>query len=298
MRTVGAASLVAFALVVAGTAGTAEASWYFRWECFDGACAGSGALSRSGIEGPYSDDDECWHARRRFGWELNTGGGAGHTGDCYSSDVAGGTDGGSSFTPARAAQLARLYVGAIYAPPWQFTYADGTTAESGPITGGEVEVAVGRERFGLEVSFNTLRAAGPPARADHPEDVMWTIAFGIGLHSSPFALLRRGGLEVRPDVGVAIADVHRLGCESCDFDIARKSEPSSALGFRARGGLDIYLGRRRASGVALEVLYERARMNPDESLTEPTAQYDARIESPTWWLRLSFVRRGRAFAAY
>lgn len=295
MRTLGAAS-VALALVLVAGAGTAEASWYFRWECFDAACAGSGALSRSGIEGPYSDAEECWHARARFGWELNTGG-AGNTGDCYSSDVAGGTDGGS-VTAGRAAQLARLYLGGIYAPPWQFTYADGTTAESGPISGGELEVAIGRERIGLEVSFNALRAAGPPARLNHPEDVMWTIAFGIGLHSSPFKLITRKGVEVRPDLGIAIADVHRVGCETCEFDINRRSEPSSALGFRARAGLDIYVGRRRANGVAIEALYQRAVMNPDESLTAPTAQYDARIESPTWMLRVSLVRRGRAFAAY
>lgn len=127
---------------------------------------------------------------------------------------------------------------------------------------------------------------------------MWTVGFGLGLCSSPFRLIVRRGVEVRPDLAVAIADLHRVGCESCEFEITRKSQPSSALGVRAQAGLDIYIGRRRRTGLAVAAMYQRAVMNPDGALADPLAEFDTRIESPTWWLRVSLLRRGRAFAAY
>jgi hypothetical protein len=283
-------------ILVAAGAGRAEAGWYFRWEC-TGACAPD-RLTVSGVEGPYASESDCGSGRTQKGLDVNGPGSAGTTDECYDDAGGGGGGGGSPFSGVKPARLARAYVAAVYGAPWSYTYADGSTAKTGATSGFELEAAVGGERLGLIVMLGALRASGVPARPERPLEPLWAFEFAIGLHSSPFALLRRSGFELRPDLGAAFGDESRFSCTACEFSITRKSEPQSALALRLRAGLDMYLGRRRARGIALEAIYLRAKLTGDTAIDDPLGDVDTAIEAPTWLIRLSFLQRGSDYAAY
>lgn len=288
------AAALAIALGLALGAGTAAADgWYFTWHC-QGACA-AGQASLDGTEGPFASEADCDQAQRARRYELNASpGSAGTASECYSDATGGGT--GPTGTIVRSLVLARLYAAALYGTPWSVEYASGTVVDVGPTTGVELALAFGREGVGLQAAVGLLHAPGPREHDGDPADPLWALAFDLGVTSSPFAIVRRPGLELRPDLGVDVGLLQRLSCERCEFSLTRKQEPDSTFLWRVRAGVDVWLGRRRNTGVAVEAMYQHGRMGGDEDLTSPDAAFDVKLTPPTWMLRVSFIRRGSRYA--
>lgn len=278
-------------VVLAALASTAAAdSWYFRWECA-GACAPD-RLDVRGVDGPYASEGDCDRAQRQRRMEINGPGSAGSATSCYTASSADAASGGGG-AAVRPARLARAYVTAHAGGPWTVAYDNGTVADAGPTTGLTLEAVLGHQALGIFVGLGFMRA---PGTAPTPTDALDPLLFydlQLGFSSSPFAFFRRPGLEARPDLGVTLIDAGRLGCERCDFDVddpLGEPEAANGLGVRLHGGLDLFFGRRRRNGLAVEAVYQRLRMTGDAVSAELTA--------PTWMFRVSWIRRGADYAAY
>lgn len=266
------------------------AAWYFHW-----SCAGACPDGTSGTDGPFADQATCEQARRDRGWSLQSQpDGTGSASECYDERASAG---GSRGSIVQAAVLARLSAGAIYGPPWQIDYANGSQADVGPTTGAEVAITLGHEVIGLQATLGLVHAPGARAVASDPLDPIWAWSVGLGVASSPFAIVERRGLEVRPDFGIEVGDLRRVSCERCELTPARKPEPMSAFQLRVRAGVDVWLTRRRNHGFALEAIYQRGTLGGEYDLDDPDAPVSATLAPPTFMLRLSFLRRGGRFAA-
>lgn len=287
--------LVGLVVLLSAAAAAHADEWYFRWECA-GACAPD-RLTVSGVDGPYAGEGDCGQAQRRRRTEINGPGSAGSASSCYTSDRSG-AGGGGGLAPVRPARVARMYVSALYGAPWHVEYADGRALDTGATSGGTLTLAVGHQVFGFLFGLGATRAAASAAVGDP----IWFYDLQVGLHSSPMAFLVRPGLELRPDLAVAGIDVGRLGCDQpCDHDItniAYKPEPEHAFGVRASAGLDLWLGRRRKTGVAVEGVVQALRMGGNTALDDPDAEFGARLTAPVWTVRVSWIVRGADFAAY
>ena len=230
------AGALALALATVAAVAPAAADWYFTWHC-QGACAAD-AAGVDGTEGPFATEADCDRAMRDKRWQLNASpGSAGTAGACY--QPGGGGGGAPTGAFERAAVFARLHVGALYGGPWAIEYEGGRAVDVGPTTGAEVAVSFGREAVGLAVGAGLLRAPGARELPSDPLDPIWAASLTIGVTSSPFAIVRRPRLEVRPDLGVDFGDLQRVSCERCAFTVARKSEPDSTLIWRVRVGVDV-----------------------------------------------------------
>jgi hypothetical protein len=286
--------LAAAVATLCAIGGARADEWYFSWVCA-GACAPD-RLDVRGTDGPFGSSDDCERARTDRRVAINRDGSAGSADECYARG-GGGAGGGAAGTIVRAAVFARLHRAAVYGGPWSIEYANGTTTIVGPTTGAELAFVFGRQGLGLDATVGLVRAPGARELETDPFDPIWAVWLSLGVASSPFAIVRRPGLEVRPDFAIEVGSLQRVSCERCEFSIARKQEADSAFMWRLRAGVDVWLRGRRNTGVAIEAIYQDGEMGEGD-LSDPTSGLSAKLTPPTWMLRLSFIRRGARYSAY
>ncbi|MBS1121224.1 MAG: hypothetical protein H6Q90_3452 [Deltaproteobacteria bacterium] len=276
-------ALIIAALLGSPSLARAE-SWYFEWRCA-GACAPD-RLDVRGREGPFDSERGCDSARsNKLQWALGPGS-AGSATSCFDTDAGGtpGTSGGF----ARAARLARVFLGITTGAGYQATYDNGRVVRSTRQLGGELELAFGADRLGLAVVLGVDRDTGTSPDAAMPAGPMWLVELGVGLVSSPFAVIRRGSLEVRPELGAYIFDLERVGCTRCDADViaGTPGEVSGGFGGRLRAGVDLYFGRKHVQGVAIEALFQFVKLG---DFTDATAPTSVELVPPRLLVRLSWI---------
>ncbi|MCE9572003.1 MAG: hypothetical protein K8W52_02485 [Deltaproteobacteria bacterium] len=194
--------------------------------------------------------------------------------------------------------LEHVGVVGLVGAPWTLAYQDRSGATSGAITGALAEVGFGRPVFGWVLGVGATRAV-LPAAAD-PAQPMWTFGVHLGVRSAPVALVRQGGLELRPLVGAGVFEQVRLGCDRCGDDPAdpgRIAEPSHGFGVQLRGGAELWLGHARRVGVAVEVVYERMKMKAIDASMDPRAGVLSELTVPTVLVQLTAMVRGAGAAA-
>jgi hypothetical protein len=260
-------------------------------------------MSLDGTDGPYGTDGDCEHASTTRAYQINGPGSAGEVDSCYDADAGGAAaSSGGGLGPVRPVALARFYLSAVYGGTSAISYQDGTTAVTGATTGGALDAAFGRQVFGYYIGFGADRTTMPATAlaVAGPMWTMWTMALHVGLHSSPFRILRRSRFELRPELAVGGAEVWRLGCDRCSTDpadIYAVAEPGHAFAFRAAAGLDFWLGAARTRGVAVVATYQRQRLTGDPATVDPRAGYISQLVAPTWMVQLSFIARRANVAA-
>jgi hypothetical protein len=278
------AFVVVVVLMMASSAAQAEA-WYFEWRCA-GACAPQ-RLDVSGQDGPFSSESSCDRARSdKLAWALAPGS-AGSATSCSDAGATGGAP-SSSGAPVRPARLDRIFLGLTTGSGFTASYANGSTATSGRQLGGELEAAFGFGRFGLSVLLGAVRDTGTAPDPMTPVEPMWLAELGVGLVSSPFAVIRTGSLELRPELGAYIVDLERVGCTRCDGDpiAGDPGEARGGFGTRLRAGLDMYFGPQHSHGVAIDALFQFAQIGTFDDETAPTS---VELRAPRVMLRLSWI---------
>lgn len=278
------ASVVAAVLMMALSSAHAEA-WYFEWRCA-GACAPH-QLAISGLEGPYASERSCDRARSdKLSWALGPGS-AGSATSC-SDAGAGASPTSSGGGPVHPARLDRVFLGMTTAAGFTASYANGSSATSGRQLGGELEAAFGFGRFGLSVLLGVVRDTGTTPDPMMTAEPMWLAELGVGLVSSPFAVIRSGSLELRPELGAYLVDLERVGCSRCDGDAiaGTPGEARGGFGTRLRAGLDVYFGQQHSRGFAIDALFQFAQIGTFGDETAPTS---VELRAPRLMLRLSWI---------
>jgi hypothetical protein len=239
-------------------------SWTFSWHCNSGIESGCAAhqLGASGTEGPFDSESACESARTQMAFRINSPGNAGSTNACVDSSSGGGTSSGTTSSgPVRAAHLTRLFLGVTGGPGYSADYASGTAETGSQQVGGQFELVFGRDVFGLALFFDLARDSGTSPDMATPVEPMWLFDYGLGLASSPFAIVKRARLEIRPDIGIYGMLQHRLGCgERCDSDgplgTGQPAEPAEGFLWRTRVGVDVFWGARHNRGISLDALFQ------------------------------------------
>jgi hypothetical protein len=278
------AFVVGAVLMMASSTAHADA-WYFEWHCA-GACAPN-QLAISGVDGPFGSEGSCDRARSsKLAWALGPGS-AGSATSCSEAGATGGVP-GSSAPPVTLARFDRMFVGMTTATGFTASYANGSTATGGRQLGGELEIAFGFSRFGLSVLVGVVRDAGTAPDPMTTVEPMWLAELGAGLVSSPFAVIHTGSLELRPDIGVYVVDLERVGCTRCNGDpiAALPGEATGGFGTRLRAGLDVYFGEQHSHGLAIDALFQFAQIGRFGDDTAPTS---VELRAPRVMLRLSWI---------
>jgi hypothetical protein len=181
-----------------------------------------------------------------------------------------------------------VFFGMTTAAGFTASYANGSTATSGRQLGGELEAAFGFGRFGLSVLVGVVRDPGTTPDAMTAAEPMWLVELGAGLVSSPFAVIRKESLEIRPELGAYIIDLERAGCSRCDGDpiAGTAGEASGGFGTRLRAGLDVYFGPQHSRGLAFDALFQFAQIG---SFGDDTAPTSVELRAPRLMLRVSWI---------
>lgn len=275
---------VVLAILMASSAAHAEA-WYFEWRCA-GACAPH-RLDVSGQDGPFSSESSCDRARsERLSWALGPGS-AGSATSCANADGGSGPA-SSGGAPVRPARFSRAFLGLTAASGFAATYSNGTRATADRQLGGELEAAFGYDRFGVGVILGVARDDGTVPSSTTMVEPMWLAELGIGLISSPFAVIQRGSLEIRPELGAYIVDLERVGCSRCDGDpiAGTPGEASGGFGTRLRAGVDVYFGPQHSHGLAIDALFQFVQLGNFNDDTAPTS---VELRAPRLMLRVSWI---------
>ncbi len=275
-------------VLVALTEVAQAGSWTFSWTC-SGACAPE-QLDVRGTEVGFPDKGSCVRARNEKLLEINATGSAGSTTECVDSEPGQPGSRGAIGRAARAARFSRMYVALDGGRGYKASYDDDRVERGASQLGVQVEAIFGRDELGVGVEVGLRRDAGTSPMAGLPVDPMFLLDIGVGLASSPFAILR-GPIELRPDIGAYYVSANRLGCDRCSVNVTTPIavEPRSGHTFRLRAGIDAYWGATKSNGIALDVLYQLGTLGDiATSADEPTS---VELSPPRWLLRLSYVRR-------
>jgi len=278
-------AFVVVAVLMATSSVSHADAWYFEWRCA-GACAPQ-RLDISGQEGPFSSESSCDRARSdKLAWVLGPGS-AGSATSCSDASATGGMT-GSSGAPVRPARLDRVFIGMTTSSGFAATYDNGSRATGGRQLGGELEAAFGFGRFGLSVLVGAVRDTGTVPDPMTTAEPMWLAELGVGLVSSPFAVIHQGSVELRPELGAYIVDLERVGCSRCDGDAiaGTPGEARGGFGTRLRAGLDVYLGPTHSHGLAIDALFQFAQIGTFGDDTAPTS---VELRAPRLMLRLSWI---------
>jgi len=275
--------------VVAIAARTAAAdAWYFAWHCQSTSQGDCGATGASGTEGPFDSDGACEVAQNRVLLRVNGPGNAGTVSACRDSGSTSSPS--SSGAPTRPARFDRWMLGAIAGVGYEAAYTNGTTPHAAKQVGGQIELVLGPPQIGLSIFGGVERDDGTAPDATTVATPMWILDFGVGIVASPFAVVTRPGLEIRPELGIYGVELERLGCDRCTTDgplgTQMPAESSSAFGGRLRAGLDIYWGADRTHGLALDALIQLVHFG---DASDPLS--NAVITPPRVLFRLSYVSR-------
>ncbi len=240
----------------------AAESWTFNWHCNSGIESGCAAhqLGASGTEGPFDSESTCESARSQMLHRINSPGNAGSTNSCVEAGGGSSSSGASSASSVGPAHLTRWFIGVTAGRGYTADYA-GTTKVGSQQTGGQLDLMFGRDRFGMSLFFDLARDSGTSPDSSTPAEPMWLFDYGLGLASSPFAIVNRSTLEIRPELGIYGMLQHRLGCgERCNSDgglgTIKPSEPKDGFLWRARVGLDVFWGARHDRGISLDALFQ------------------------------------------
>jgi len=262
--------------------------WTFSWHCNSGIESGCAAhqLGASGTEGPFDSASACESARTQMALRINSPGNAGSTDSCV--EAGSGSDGGGSRGLVRAAHLTRLFLGVTAGPGYAADYASGAAKKASQQAGGQLELMFGRDVFGLSLFVDLAKDDGTSPDAATPVEPMWLFDFGLGLASSPFAIVKRARLEIRPEIGIYGIELHRLGCgERCNADgglgVDKPAEPTSGYLWRTRVGIDVLWGARRDHGISLDALVQFGHLGDD------SANSLAVLTPPRVLLRLAWI---------
>ena len=281
--------MVVVAVTMAAPPSARAGSWTFSWYCQSTSQGDCGATGASGSDGPYDSEGSCEMARNHRALQLNGPGNAGTTDDCRegdgssSSSAAGGT---SSSSPAH---LSRVFIGATGGPGYHAGYANGRDAQSSRQLGAQLEAVMGRDTFGLSLFVGATRDAGSsPDPAATPVTAMWIVDWGFGLVASPFAIVHRPAIELRPELGAYLIGLDRVGCDRCTTDgplgTQMPAEAANAIGGRLRAGLALYWGQQHAHGIALDALIQFVQLG---DANDPLSS--AVLTPPRVVLRLSWI---------
>lgn len=283
------AALISMALVLWCPPARAG-SWTFSWHCNSGIESGCAAhqLGASGTEGPFDSESACESARTQMAFRINSPGNVGSTDACVdASSPSGGGASGSSVV--RAAHLTRLFLGVTGGPGYSADYASGTAKTGSQQVGGQIELMFGRDVVGLSLFADVARDSGTSPDSSTPLEPMWLFDYGLGLASSPFAVVKRTGLEIRPEIGIYGMLLHRLSCGvRCDSDgelgTGQPAEPNDGFLWRTRVGIDLFWGPRRDHGISLDGLFQFGHLGDS---ADPSSL--AVLTPPRVLLRLAWI---------
>jgi hypothetical protein len=281
----GIRTIVAAAIGVTSPSVAAADAWYFQWRCA-GACAPH-QLETSGVEGPFGSESSCDQARRqKQDWVLGPGN-LGAADGCVEAGAGGPPVVGAS-GPVSQAHLATVRLGGTAGAGYDAAYASGVHARGHGHAGAELDFGFGRETFGLAVLLGLERDSGTASDVLAAEP-LWMVELGVGLVTSPFALIERPTLELRPRLGLYGINVIRAACGTrCEYDIpaGKPGEATNAFGGRLVVGLEAYLGAGRRQGVALDAIVNLYKVG---DFTDPTVPTSVELTPPQVMVRLSWI---------
>lgn len=271
-------------LWVIGFASRAEAAeaWYFKWNC-TGQCS-PGELAITGIEGPYATKDECESARWDHPNRLRTQepGNVGSNDFCYNAIE---TDGSASAPPRKPLALSKFAAGIVAGGAWTATEPGGvTTAGPSRTYGLELELDFGSPFLAFEATAGLWSAELDAAAFGDGTKRTNLVPFVIGFQSTPVALVRGRSVEIRPDLGAGFAFLWTGTCSYCTDKTG-----STDIGWRAKVGLDIYVGKQpRPLGIAVDLLITHLGAGDVMDDVLPSA---VEVRAPTYLVRVGIIGR-------
>jgi len=290
-RPIVAAAAAAAALVV-GPA-VAHASWWFTYTC-TGRCAPN-ELAIERTYGPYATEADCDTARSGRGDLISEGVAPGNLGGlsfCQQTDAAPSSGGGySSSGPTRPAPVARLMLSLVGGDSWQVRDASGLATTTGRTLGVDAGMHIGgHPSLGIEMSIGAHHVSMDAAPLGGPTSMV-VVPILVGFTSTP-SVMRAGASEIRLDLGADFGLLFRSGCDACDT----AGLPGGAFLGELRGGLDVYFGRGKNSGVGLDaVLMLDGKM---QNLDDPLMPNGFGVQPPQLLFRLTLISRHRRGVAW